>query len=249
MITETPINPYYLLFIFCATIGAYSFQRILKSRDDFSKTKRHHWIDEHRKLLTVIFILATLVGASCIFTFPPESLYFIIPIGIISGLYAGHFLRFIFPKTENLRTIPHLKIYLIAISWTFLTAGLPFYNEYLFFDITIILLMCSNFLMIWGITIPFDIRDVDVDAKSQKTFPQIFGIMGAKVIGIGLLVAAYMQLTLYFVPGLTTTIAMVVSSALVYFSDPKRKELYYTFWVEGSIILWSGAVILDYCYR
>lgn len=248
MLTETPVNPYYLVFIFCATIAAYSFQRILKSRDHFSKTNRHYWIDEHRKLLTVIFIIATIIGASCLITFPIESFYFIVPIGVISGLYAGHFLRFIFPKTENLRSIPHIKIYLIAISWTFLTATLPYYNHVLSFDQSILLLMCSHFLMILGITIPFDIRDVGVDAKRQKTFPQVFGIMGSKAIGVGLIVCSYLLLVIYFTSGIVSTLSMIISCTLIYFSYPNRKELYYTFWVEGSIILWAGAAVLDYLF-
>lgn len=86
---------------------------------------------------------------------------------------------------RRLRDFPFVKIFTIAFVWAFVTVILPV-QEYGQFSISPILpIFSEKILFIFALTIPFDIRDVDWDTKTNvKTIPLSIGIQNAKKLGI-----------------------------------------------------------------
>jgi hypothetical protein len=90
--------------------------------------------------------------------------------GIISFFYVLHVPGL---KGKNLRDIPGIKIYIIALVWVLITVIVPYLiDTNLNFQKTLILFGAEVLFMI-SITIPFDIRDINLDEKSKKTIPQL----------------------------------------------------------------------------
>jgi 4-hydroxybenzoate polyprenyltransferase len=160
--------------------------------------------------------------------------FFILSLmALISFLYA--FKINVFSRRTNLRDIPGIKIYLIGIVWSVSCATLPFIEngqqEALIPFITV-----GYFLYILGITIPFDIRDVELDEHEKRTIPQIFGVRNAKIIAIVLLIASYCFLSFPHFNDLKLMFGILLSVVLVLAVNKKRDELYYSFVLDGLLI-------------
>ena len=82
---------------------------------------------------------------------------------------------------RKFRNIPYLKIFLISFTWSCITDLIPSliienkinYNT-----------LIQRFLFVVSITIPFDIRDKNIDSNYLKTLPQIFGKNKSLLISI-----------------------------------------------------------------
>lgn len=226
-------------------MAAYTFQRILKDPETFEKSSRHIWINKNISFLKILFPIASLGVIIALFYLPFKIFYFIIPTAAISLFYAGNFLSYLGIKTPNLRSIPHLKIYLIAISWAITSGILPFFLVGETLQLNSLKMGLFIFLFILGVTIPFDIRDLQVDQKSKKTFPQLIGVKAAKVLSILLLLGSQIIGYLYFQFHIYSTISYGIILLLVFFSHQEKGDLYFTGLIDGMIAIHAGAIILD----
>ena len=95
------------------------------------------------------------------------------------------------------------------------------------------------FCYIMAITIPFDIRDLEIDEKKKKTIPQWVGIKNAKLISYLFLCIAIALIgaNLSFMPFLIMTVSFITAGMLVYFSSPTNHDYYFSFFIDGHIIL------------
>ena len=90
-------------------------------------------------------------------------------------------------------------------------------------------------MYIIGITIPFDIRDVNTDSKQKRTLPQLTGIKWAVFTSIISLALAGM---IYYQNGfLGLALFCVFSALVVIFSLRKRPDWYYSFVLDGLLLL------------
>lgn len=176
----------------------------------------------------------------------PGSLIFLIHLGLISTLYnvpeksKG---KFHFP----LRSIPILKIFLIAYVWSSMSSFLPAIIAHKqIFTLHIILVFIAHLLFIISITLPFDIRDFRVDNKNALlTFPQLIGITYTKLLAI---------VCLFIFTLIINTIAgawyilffSLFTAILILISSAKRKDYYFTFYLDGTIILYFVTIILSF---
>lgn len=95
----------------------------------------------------------------------------------------------------NLRSIPFLKIHVIALSWTLLLIVFPLVNQD---KIPFAELVAAHYLYVLAVTIPFDIRDLRYDETHYKTIPQVFGVIGATVIANGALLGYILLVSAFF---------------------------------------------------
>jgi hypothetical protein len=118
-----------------------------------------------------------------------EVIIFLLHLGLISTLYN------VPEKTKSrihfpFRSIPILKIFLIAYVWASMSSFLPV----LIADEQIItsqklLVFLAHSMFIIAITLPFDIRDFRIDHKNNLiTFPHLIGIKLTKLLAIGCLI-------------------------------------------------------------
>jgi hypothetical protein len=110
---------------------------------------------------------------------------------------------YVTPPSKNkldIRSIPSLKILIIAFVWVTSCIVIPALNK----QIDVPWLLCIAIGMFYiSIIIPFDIRDVREDDKRLKTFPQIFGIKRSKRLALTLIllsfvIVLYLDLPLLF---------------------------------------------------
>lgn len=98
-------------------------------------------------------------------------------LGTLGLLYA------VVPGTrKGLRASPLLKIPLIATAWALATTPLLHADHAWLF--------ASTWLLIAGLTLPFDVRDLDIDANRISTLPMGWGVNRSMRIAAGLLVAS-----------------------------------------------------------
>lgn len=116
------------------------------------------------------------------------------------------------------------------------------------FEWNTLLLSVVNFFFILAITIPFDIRDVDLDEADKRTIPQLVGIPIAKMIA-SLFALISFVLWIYLYP---TFWPPAVGSALftlglIMASKKDRPDQYYSFFVDGLLLLQCGLIgLYDY---
>jgi len=174
-----------------------------------------------------------------------ESVIFLSHLGIISTLYN------VPKKTKGifyfpLRSIPVLKIFLIAYVWASISSFLPsiLANEQVF-TLQIFLVFIAHLLFIFSIAIQFDIRDYQLDSKNALiTFPQLFGVILAKLLAI-LCLIIFTLIISYITKEWYIYVLSMVMAGLILNSSTERKDHYFTFYLDGTIILYFITILLS----
>lgn len=227
------IDFYLIGFVFFAAISGYNFVK-------YAGIAKWH----HRRLTSSlksiqILSLAAFFGMVFFFWHLPFSAQFMALLsGVLTLLYAIPLRR----KWKNFRSIPGMKLVLIALVLVLITVLMPAFNEEIDIDSTVLVLCLLRFLWVIVLILPFEIRDIQVDAISLGTIPQKFGIFRSKVFGtilLGILAFAeiffnsifqnshWMVLTIVFLTGFT-----------LWYSSEKQPFYFTAFWVESIPLLW-----------
>ena len=188
------------------------------------------------KVLVFFSLILSLVASIYFSLFFFEKVWIIFLItGLLSFFYVW--------KTpglngKNLRDIPGIKIYLIGIVWVVITVLIPYLTNANLGLTNTIILFVSELLFMISITIPFDIRDINLDEASKKTIPQLIGIQNSIFTSIIIMIISQIMLQ-YLMPSLNIGIWLftVISIVILYFSKPKRQELYFSGLTDGLLIL------------
>ena len=167
-----------------------------------------------------------------------DAIIFMIPFCFMTFFYVVPLFK-IGKMEVSFRNLPFIKIFSISIAWAGITAFLPIVNAGIVIKSMDYLMLISQFLFVFAITIPFDIRDVIKDDSKLKTIPQVFGVEKAKAIGV--LVVLFLILVSYFKCEKLSIDLLVVGLVTIIFlfcSSIKRNRFYASFWVESIPILW-----------
>ena len=89
-------------------------------------------------------------------------------------------------KFGNLRSQYGLKIFIVAMCWTLLTAAYPLI-DLISWDRSHYLFFLARFVLVFVATLPFEIRDVAKDQKELGTIPQLIGESKTRWLGAALL--------------------------------------------------------------
>ena len=152
-------------------------------------------------------------------------------------------------KSQRARDIPYLKIFLISITWAM------FYiipsQSLLSSDVLAIFL--EKFLFIFAITIPFDLRDLEIDSTTGlKTLvhllhPEKALKLSASLIGMSLLVSIYLcKIEVYSMTHLIALAISYLTAILLIMKSSKRSEFYYLAYLDGTILLQGFLIVLCY---
>ncbi|HAH25286.1 MAG TPA: hypothetical protein DCL77_16280 [Prolixibacteraceae bacterium] len=211
----------YLFIIFFATLFEYNLHRLVTvlTKPEALNDEKHGWVKKYR-LPFYFLVAASLLGfLISILLAKKEVIIILTPIAIITIFYSLPFLKrsiYLF----RLRDIPFLKIFLISFVWSTATILLPIIQSNQAFDKThVFLMLTERFLFVFAITIPFDIRDLEIDRKSGlKTIPILVG----KDLALGI-----------------ATIAMVIFMlvCLFHYSGPKESFVLYPMLLSALISL------------
>lgn len=244
-----------LVFVFCGTFFGYNLQRLPSAFDNNIQRRflRHHWNTQNRILLTTLSLVAA--GA---FAWSYSRLYLRSQIVALvpAALSFAYAFRVVPTKKGwiRLREIPGVKIFVIAITWGISCALLPAAAAHVqghpWFTLPILLWSVVCGLLIFALTVPFDVRDFDYDVSRLKALPAILGIRGSINVAIGALFVSagitWLILLLHegtIAEALAYTLWCVITSFFIYKSTPQRHEYYFSFTIDGLILL-LGAMLL-----
>ncbi|WP_306641688.1 hypothetical protein [Sanyastnella coralliicola] len=240
-------------FVGISTLFTYNFQRLVKLNDrpEYITAGRNNWLFRNRVTLRVITALCALILLGLVWTLSPLTFLWLAIGGTLSLAYVVRL--FSDSKSKKaLRDLPFIKIYLIGLVWAMATVILPIIeqdNE--LWQVDRLFLIIERFAFIIAITVPFEIRDMNLDRPNMKTPAQLFGINGAKLYGLFWIVVAGTVITLNFSDGVYTSyqlialwFSLILSAVLIAASNPERDEMYFTGWVDGTIIIQAVAFYL-----
>lgn len=218
------VDYYRLGIVFFSTLAGYNYMHFHK-----------YWVKYSKKISNLIlFIISILI---LFFLINLEKDFSLIAgllfLGIWVALYNSYF---IFLKIRN---ISLLKIFIIAFVWT---SAVFFIGNKI---IPFLSVFMSVLFFIIGITIPFDI--VDVNRDTIQTIPKIVGVRNSKYISIVCLCISFALFYISFLQKpdfvLAWGVANLFAVALV-LCMPKQNTYFYTrFWVE----LCSSVPFIAYC--
>jgi 4-hydroxybenzoate polyprenyltransferase len=146
---------------------------------------------------------------------------------------------------KRLRDFDHIKIFLIAIVWSWVTVFLPALEIGAATTLAVWLMILERALFIFAITLPFDIRDLKVDSHSEvRTIPAVIGIEKTKLLGtVSLTLAFSLALINWFSAGYNVNILLGVSISFLstwFFirqSDKIKHDYFFTGLIDGTMIL------------
>ncbi len=232
---------------FTAAFFLYNLQRIYQSTLP-TTDPRLLWYRRNKKW---IFTIAVLFGIGL-----TESLWNIFvdyKEGIFVYCLCALLSIFYFLPPLNLRRLPGLKQFYIALIWVLVCIVIPFLFEeshfmgLFFFGKDQWLYIISQFCFIAALCIPFDIRDMEKDKEEgTKSLPVILGLNKSKMIAIVLMLIYFILAFFIETKSLVGVrgIVFLVSIAVIYFSNPNRHRYYFIYITEGIIVLQT--VLLGY---
>lgn len=229
------VNPFLISFLFAGTLSVYGLHAVAGKRKTI-------FLSEKIPVVAGIFALGSAL-------FLPFSL---IPAIALTGLLALAYSHPILPKKRRLRDIPLVKIFLIAGVWTYLSvflpaweAGVPLTTKWVSFAI-------ERALFIFALTLPFDIRDIQLDrASGLLTFPTYLGIFKTKQIAFLALLLSEALTVLQLSNGLYAleiwigqTLTLILTAILVAGSHPDKHPWYYTGLLDGMLLTQPTILLL-----
>jgi 4-hydroxybenzoate polyprenyltransferase len=236
-------------FVLGATVIAYGMNMlsgINELRKSDTQSVRHHWCmaNEHRLKMHLVAGGALALGS--IFLLPHIAIYILIPASVVTLLYVAPIVKGI-----RLREVGPMKIVWVATVWSAVTVILPALGSGCGLGTGSIASMAlDRWLFIFAITVPFDIRDVENDrSKGMRTLPLMLGVRRSKAIAMcsivcSLLVVFHRYEWELSPETLAYAFTTFISSVLIGSSGDGRNEMYYSFWLEGTMVLLALSVIL-----
>jgi len=231
-------------FIFFASVTGYNFVKY------FGLAKFHHrnlanWL----KLIQVFSFFCFVFMCYYAFKIQIKTLYYIAGFALVTFLYAVPLLpkKFLLDDMQNLRSVGGIKIYVIALVWSGVTAFLPLVDYDITISLDVIITAIQRFVFVIVLTLPFEIRDLKFDSIKLSTIPQKIGEKRTKVFGIILLILFY--ILEYFKAEESSnriiTLLITIITFLLLIGAKKNQGKYYSaFWVEGIPILWLLLLLL-----
>lgn len=237
-------NTAVLGFVFFSTIAAYNFVKYIG-------IDKAHFTNRTSNLHLII--LLTIV--SCLLSFywmtflKLEALAVILISGLITWFYA-------FPKSPfrlfsinlvNLRMIPGIKVYLVALVWTLITILLPLVQAGEELNAKSVLALLQRWLLVVVLMLPFEIRDLQFDALKLQTIPQQLGVTITKLLGFVMIIA--IALLEYFkfrepsVYTLSLLLFLMTAAVVVFYSKRESSFIFTALWVESLPLFWLGLVL------
>ena len=235
-------------FVFFATLFAYNYMRLPFFFSEENRP-RNFWIEKNIHIIYLMLVISLFLICYCVAILGMTFLYLTSPIIIISCMYPIriHYLN----KLYALREIPLLKIFLIAASWSSMTVLVPLLYLGYTIDYSLISHLLRIFLFIVAISIPFDIRDLYFD--NINTIPKHIGVLNAKIFSFFCLFIFEMSLIFDLLNDLMPVpiflsffISIEFTALIIYASNEKRTEWFYSILVESlSIIMCLFVLVMS----
>jgi len=210
-----------VLLIFITYFSGYLYTK-------YQNTKYFH------KILLLNIVTGIISAALIIFNHNEIRLVKWFVIVVLGLLYNSFFLE------TYIRKIPLLKVFYVGLVWALVNCWLtlPTFNFPIFF---------ISFFFVTALVLPFDIRDMESD--TVQTFPKLIGVQNTKYLAyIFVFVSAILSVFYFKVQfAISFFFTSIITFILIYFSESKRDDVYYSFGVETcSVLPFLFFIIMEY---
>ena len=217
-------------FIFLATLAVYNLHSIIGlqylKKVNFDDSTRLSALQKRPRLAWANFILALLFGGGFALFLLDYGLLlppFLLALAYVLPIWRGH----------RLRDFGQAKLFVLAFVWAWATVILPFGWSSVSAAAAV-----ERAVFIFALSLPFDVRDIDLDAKEEvKTLAAGLGRKKSLIISASLLAgwavaaAVFYSEPLFLLAGGTAAAAV---SGLFFW--PKVGDWYFSVLLDGLII-------------
>ena len=235
-----PIYWIYPVFLGAATFVLYGLHRfvgLVRMKNDILPSRFQYFHLSNGIMLLSVGIAAIVLLISGLKLADAYYLFLAFPI-VISALYISPVL----PKGKRFRDLPYLKIFLIALVWSYLFI-VPLLVDQSFFTSKAIAVGVEKFFFFLAITLPFDIRDIEGDRQQNlPTLVNSLGLKGTKFLIVLCIIGGLCTILYQFTHGfisdrllLALFIFYLVTMILGISSSPDRSERYFMLYLDGMI--------------
>ena len=230
--------------VFCCTLVIYNLDRLVEPHPGDSEHER--WIEQHRGILWAI----TFVGAAAAFVWSIQlSTAALVSLPIAGAVAVGYCLPVVPYQGRwlTLKALPGAKLVLIAVVWTYATAGLPMLQSGTALDAGSAMILLARFCFIAAVALPFDLPDMQRDSRSGiLTIPNWLGVHTTRNVAL-LLIGLSAGFALFnpwpHASALLLSCACVTGLLAMLRAD--RGVLYFMVALDGMLIVQAGLLYLS----
>lgn len=247
---EVSTNIWVLIFLFTGSLCTYTLHRIISGGKLTTLHIGHQRFSFVRKIgKWKIAYLSFLILIS-LFSFSMLSQYLRFYLAGLSFLSIGYIIPLL-GSEKRLRDVNMLKIFLVAIVWAGIFLIPIFEMKTMSFRFEYTLLFLEKFIFFFALTLPFDIRDREIDQETDvSTFANVLTIKQMKFLIVGLILLCCTLTIGLYLYNIYSNLAMI--SLLTFYSiqtllslriNLDTKELYYLGILDGLILI-QGLIII-----
>jgi len=254
-ILDFHVRPEWLFVVFGGTLFLYSYQRWIgvKQKENIHyKGLAHQWNIRNQNILLALSVAGIVLAGIAIFSFSKQAWFVVLLTGFLSLFYSAPILR---GKRRRVRDIGGAKILMIAITWMLVCIWIPVADK---FKPSLVQVFSSEFsyvwkwslvtfLMIFALTIPFDVRDIEFDKGVLRSLPMRIGEKSAVRLATLLLLISAIVFWRFesnivhnnFPNGAWRSYVLwsILAIGILSRCNSKRHEYYFSFGIDGLIIL------------
>lgn len=242
----------YAAFVFVSTLFVYALHRVvgLEKVAAFQQKGRFLIISNFKSHIAVY---AAVAGLGVLYFFLQIAWWAQVAL-VIPGILSLGYVLPIFGSKRRLRDFDFIKIFLIAIVWSWVTVLIPAIYCGQGFSLNVLLMTAERATFIFALTLPFDIRDLKIDQHmGVQTIPAVMGKKNAKLLATSSLALMLILVQLNLNNGFYSNLSLLpflfsasVAASFIYLTDDQRHDYFYTAGVDGMMILQALLVYFFY---
>ncbi len=223
----------YMGFLFFASVAGYNAIK-------FGAEPWKRETMRHRHSRNIVWISTISAGIASVFVLwlPTETIGLIALGALVAALYALPVL----PGFRNFRSFGMIKVPLVVLVWVHLTVWIPLWPYGPFEHWDMILEGLQRAIWVGLLMLPFEIRDMDTDPPTLRTWPRSWGLQATRRIAwmaaLVFLLLTFFKDSVHFPEILSKMLAAVFMGWAVQLTVPGTKAGFVSFWVEG-VPIWT----------
>ena len=233
----------YPLFIFCGTMSVYNLLKVVSMFREIQKSANWRTVP-YLSFVPYHISLSTLAGiaAFVLLFFMNFSWNGFLFLSILLFLTLSYRFRWFGTGVNKLALsdIPHLKSLLVASVWTLICCIIPVGGGQQNFAHFIVM-----FVYFFGLSIPFDIRDIKKDEVTRRTIPQVLGPQKARILSSILVVFVHLYFAYTICDGLVYfTVSALAHVWLINQTSPKNRQPWLYIMLDAAPILLAFSLFM-----